>query len=105
MPKAGTPMALSPLCTTSPTTRAKIFSKVGKQTPMLVRFSTVAGQRGAADAERDIRGTAPKRHDDSGRLKSGTWPGVYRSAASCAWCLRGEKSGINANDSGGGETA
>src|SRR6201988_2305160 len=34
-------------------TRAKLFSTVGKQTPMFVRFSTVAGERGAADAERD----------------------------------------------------
>ena len=38
-------------------TRAKIFNEIGKQTPMFVRFSTVAGERGAADAERDIRGT------------------------------------------------
>src|SRR5690606_30383866 len=37
-------------------TRARIFSEVGKQTPMFARFSTVAGERGAADAERDIRG-------------------------------------------------
>src|SRR6266850_2400230 len=37
-------------------TKAKIFSKIGKQTPMFARFSTVAGERGAADAERDIRG-------------------------------------------------
>src|SRR3979490_1758588 len=36
-------------------TRAKIFSKIGKQTPMFARFSTVAGERGAADAERAIR--------------------------------------------------
>jgi catalase len=36
-------------------TRTKVFSKVGKQTPIFVR-STVAGERGAADAERDIRG-------------------------------------------------
>ena len=35
-------------------TRASIFAEVGKQTPCLVRFSTVAGERGAADAERDI---------------------------------------------------
>src|SRR4051795_9619314 len=41
-------------------TKAKIFSAIGKQTPMFVRFSTVAGERGAADAERDIRGTAIK---------------------------------------------
>jgi len=38
--------------------KAAIFSKVGKQTPMFARFSTVAGERGAADAERDIRGLA-----------------------------------------------
>ena len=41
-------------------TRASIFSHKGKQTPCLVRFSTVAGERGAADAERDIRGFAIK---------------------------------------------
>ena len=38
--------------------RAAIFSEVGKQTEMFARFSTVAGERGAADAERDIRGFA-----------------------------------------------
>src|SRR6202045_1035731 len=38
-------------------TKAKIFGKIGKTTPMFARFSTVAGERGAADAERDIRGT------------------------------------------------
>ena len=47
-------------------TKAKIFSQVGKQTPMLVRFSTVAGERGAADAERDIRGTALKFYTEEG---------------------------------------
>jgi catalase len=40
--------------------KARIFSNVGKQTPMFARFSTVAGERGAADAERDIRGFALK---------------------------------------------
>lgn len=39
-------------------TRAKIFSTIGKKTSMFARFSTVAGERGAADAERDIRGFA-----------------------------------------------
>ena len=34
-------------------TKAKIFSEVGKKTDLFVRFSTVAGERGAADAERD----------------------------------------------------
>jgi catalase len=39
-------------------TRAKLFSTVGKKTDLLLRFSTVAGERGAADAERDVRGFA-----------------------------------------------
>lgn len=47
-------------------TKAKIFSKVGKQTPVFVRFSTVAGERGAADAERDIRGFAMKYYTEEG---------------------------------------
>ncbi|MGY8870245.1 MAG: catalase [Pseudomonadales bacterium] len=47
-------------------TRAKIFEKVGKQTEMLARFSTVAGEAGAADAERDVRGFALKFYTDEG---------------------------------------
>ncbi|MFZ4875816.1 catalase [Janthinobacterium sp. Mn2066] len=47
-------------------TRAKIFSAVGKSTPMFARFSTVAGERGAADAERDIRGFALKFYTEEG---------------------------------------
>ena len=47
-------------------TKAAIFSKIGKQTPMFARFSTVAGERGAADAERDIRGTALKFYTEDG---------------------------------------
>jgi catalase len=47
-------------------TRARIFSEVGKQTPMFARFSTVAGERGAADAERDIRGIAMKFYTEEG---------------------------------------
>ena len=47
-------------------TRASIFSRVGKKTPCFVRFSTVAGERGAADAERDIRGFAMKYYTDEG---------------------------------------
>ena len=41
-------------------TRADLFSQVGQETDLFVRFSTVAGERGAADAERDIRGFAIK---------------------------------------------
>ena len=47
-------------------TKAAIFSEVGKQTRMLARFSTVAGERGAADAERDIRGFALKFYTEEG---------------------------------------
>ena len=47
-------------------TRAKVFSEVGKQTDLFARFSTVAGERGAADAERDIRGFAVKMYTEEG---------------------------------------
>jgi catalase len=47
-------------------TKAKIFEKVGKETEVFVRFSTVAGERGAADAERDIRGFATKFYTEEG---------------------------------------
>ena len=47
-------------------TRASIFSAVGKKTEMFARFTTVAGERGAADAERDIRGFALKFYTDEG---------------------------------------
>jgi catalase len=46
--------------------KAKIFSEIGKKTPMFARFSTVAGERGAADAERDIRGFALKFYTEEG---------------------------------------
>jgi len=47
-------------------TKAKIFARVGKKTEMFTRFSTVAGERGAADAERDIRGFAMKFYTEEG---------------------------------------
>lgn len=47
-------------------TRAKLFSDIGKKTDVFVRFSTVAGERGAADAERDIRGFAIKFYTEEG---------------------------------------
>ena len=47
-------------------TKADFFSKVGKKTDVFVRFSTVAGERGAADAERDIRGFSVKFYTDEG---------------------------------------
>lgn len=47
-------------------TKAAIFSQVGKETDVFMRFSTVAGERGAADAERDIRGFAIKFYTEEG---------------------------------------
>ena len=47
-------------------TKARIFSEIGKKTELFVRFSTVAGERGAADAERDIRGFAIKFYTEEG---------------------------------------
>ncbi|HVJ54785.1 MAG TPA: catalase [Aliidongia sp.] len=47
-------------------TRAKLFSEVGKKTDLLLRFSTVAGELGAADAERDVRGFALKFYTEEG---------------------------------------
>ncbi len=47
-------------------TKAKIFSEIGKRTECFVRFSTVAGERGAADVERDIRGFAMKFYTEDG---------------------------------------
>ena len=47
-------------------TSAKVFSQIGKKTDLIVRFSTVAGELGAADAERDVRGFAVKFYTEEG---------------------------------------
>ncbi len=47
-------------------TKAKLFNEIGKKTDLFIRFSTVAGERGAADAERDIRGFAIKFYTEEG---------------------------------------
>ena len=46
-------------------TKAKVFEN-GRKTDIFMRFSTVAGERGAADAERDIRGFATKFYTEEG---------------------------------------
>jgi catalase len=50
----------------TPYTKARLFSQVGKKTEVFARFSTVAGERGAADAERDIRGFAVRFYTEEG---------------------------------------
>ena len=47
-------------------TNARFFSKVGKKTEVLARFSTVGGERGSADAARDPRGFAVKFYTEDG---------------------------------------
>jgi catalase len=47
-------------------TRAKVFSKIGKETKLFLRFSTVGGEKGSADTERDPRGFAVKFYTEDG---------------------------------------
>jgi len=47
-------------------TKAKFLSEVGKKTDVFVRFSTVGGEKGSADAERDPRGFAIKFYTEEG---------------------------------------
>ncbi len=47
-------------------TKAAPFTEAGKRTPVFVRFSTVAGERGSADTVRDVRGFAVKFYTDAG---------------------------------------
>ena len=47
-------------------TRAKVFSGAGKRTPVLVRFSTVAGAKGSPETARDPRGFAVKMYTEDG---------------------------------------
>jgi catalase len=47
-------------------TKAKFFSEIGKRTEVFARFSTVGGEKGSADAERDPRGFAVKFYTEEG---------------------------------------
>ncbi|WP_413570712.1 catalase [Bdellovibrio sp. HCB117] len=47
-------------------TKAALFSKIGKKTDVFLRFSTVAGEKGSADTERDPRGFALKFYTEEG---------------------------------------
>jgi catalase len=47
-------------------TKAKFLSQVGKRTEVFVRFSTVGGEKGSADAARDPRGFALKFYTEEG---------------------------------------
>jgi catalase len=62
-------------------TRASIFAEVGKKTDLFVRFSTVAGERGAADASATFAALRSSYHTDQGN-----WDlvGNTRRSSSCA---------------------
>lgn len=47
-------------------TRADLFQRVGERTPVFVRFSTVAGNKGSSDLARDVRGFAVKFYTNEG---------------------------------------
>ena len=49
-------------------TKASFLAEKGKRTPVFVRFSTVAGERGSADLARDVRGFATKFYTDEGNF-------------------------------------
>ena len=49
-------------------TKASFLSEGGKRTPVFVRFSTVAGERGSTDTPRDVRGFATKFYTDDGNF-------------------------------------
>lgn len=47
-------------------TKAKFLAEIGKRTELLIRFSSVGGEKGSADAERDLRGFAIKFYTEEG---------------------------------------
>lgn len=47
-------------------TRARLFNEIGKETKTFLRFSTVGGEKGSADTERDPRGFALKFYTEEG---------------------------------------
>ena len=49
--------------------KSKFLSSVGKRTPIALRFSTVGGESGSADTNRDPRGFAVKFYTEEGELK------------------------------------
>jgi catalase len=63
-------------------TRAKIFSAIGKKTELFARFTTVTGERGAAAAPRDIRGSAVKFYTET--KATGTWSATTGRCSSSA---------------------
>ncbi len=66
MPRARVPSAISRRARTWAATPGPTFGQAGRRTPVLARFSTVGGEKGSADADRDPRGFALKFHTAEG---------------------------------------
>jgi Catalase len=68
-------------------TAASFLAGQGKQTPVFVRFSTVAGSRGSSDTARDVHGFATRFYTDEGNF--GKWEEVdFEIKANCAVLLQ-----------------
>jgi catalase len=77
-------------------TKAKALQP-GAKTPLILRFSTVAGELGAADAERDVRGFAIKFYTEEGNwdLVGNNTPVFFvRDPYNCSAMLKGPPAGI-----------
>ena len=70
-------------------TRAKLFNHIGKQTRVFVRFSSVGGEKGSADTERDRRGFAVKFYTEDGNwdLVGNNTPIFFREGPQEIWRL------------------
>jgi catalase len=86
-------------------TKAAFLSKVGKRTPVFFRFSTVAGELGAADTQRDPRGFAGKFYTEDGNydLVGNNTPVFFiRDASQFSDFIHSQKrmpdSGLRSND-------
>ena len=64
--RARTGISYAPAAEITKYTTAKLFTAVGKKTPTFIRFSTVGGEKGSADTERDPRGFALKFYTEEG---------------------------------------
>lgn len=68
-------------------TAASFLSEKGKETPVFVRFSTVAGSRGSSDLARDVHGFATRFYTDEGNFgqSSGNLLETYTNASQTLW--------------------
>jgi len=67
-------------------TKASLFQRVGKKTPVFLRFSTVGGEKGSGDTVRDPRGFAVKFYTEEGKTSfylQSIMRKIFRQLGSC----------------------